>query len=110
MQRRGLEPVSGAIAYSIAGHPMRVYFFERLAIHWPAAMPEPNPQAKKAILAANETSFHVTTEKATAKTRNMIDTTRKAVLDFMRLLLIGLTHAGLILDRIAPGANLFRSG
>lgn len=79
-------------------NPVRVYCFERLIIHWPAAMPEPNPRTKKAILAANETSFHITTEKTAAKTRNMIDIPRKAFFDFMRSLLFGLIHDGSILD------------
>lgn len=45
----------------------------RLANDRPAATPEPNPDTKKAIFAANETSFQITTEKTTAKTKNMID-------------------------------------
>ena len=90
-------------------NPVPVYCFERLAIHWPAAMPEPNPRTKKAILAANETSFHSTTEKTAAKTKNMIDRPRKALLDFMRSLLFGLIQNGLILDEIAPVVNLFGS-
>jgi hypothetical protein len=67
---------------------MTAYCFERLAIHRPAEIPEPNPRAKKAIFADNATPFHITTEKDTAKTRNRMDIPRKDLLDFIRNLLI----------------------
>jgi hypothetical protein len=69
-----------------------VHCFERLVIHRPAEIPEPNPRAKKAILAANETSFHITKEKDRAKTRNMIEIPSKDLLEFIRSLLLGLIH------------------
>jgi hypothetical protein len=55
----------------------------RLVSHWPAVIPEPNPKTKKAILTPHETSSQNINEKATAKTKNMIDRPIRELLDFI---------------------------
>jgi len=54
-----------------------------LPINLPAQIPDPNPQAKKAIFADNETLPQNTIPKAIASTRNIIATAIREFLDFM---------------------------
>jgi hypothetical protein len=56
---------------------------ERTASARPAVTPEPNPKTKKPILAAKETSFHNTIDKATAMTKKMTDSPISTFSDFM---------------------------
>jgi len=46
-------------------------------------MPQPNPVAKKASVAAREVSLQITTPKTIAKTMNMNDTISRRLFDFI---------------------------
>jgi len=59
------------------------YYWWRLAIHAPVVTPEPYPKAKKAILAADDTSDHIITDVVTAKSKNKIDRATRAFFDFI---------------------------
>jgi hypothetical protein len=51
--------------------------------HMPAATPDPNPSAKKAIVGANETSSQITTEKAAARITKRMETLIRRLFDFI---------------------------
>ena len=65
-------PTNGQLLQQQGDENIEAYAL-RLTIHRPAVTPEPNPNTKKPILAANETSAQNINEKAAAKTRNRID-------------------------------------
>jgi len=54
-----------------------------LPINLPVLIPDPNPQAKKAILADNETLPQNTIPKIIANIRNIIATAIRAFFDFI---------------------------
>ena len=53
----------------------------RLTSHWPANTPDVKPLAKRPIFVAQETSPQMTTDKATAIAKNMIDRPINALVD-----------------------------
>jgi len=62
--------------------PLRRYG-RRLAIHPPVVTPALNPKAKKAILAAEDTSDHMDTNAAAANAKNMSDKITRTFFDFI---------------------------
>jgi len=65
-------PTNGQLLQQQGDENIEAYAL-RLTNHIPAVTPEPNPNTKKPILAANETSAQNMNEKAAAKTKNRID-------------------------------------
>ncbi len=55
----------------------------RLASHAPVVTPAPKPKAKKAILAAEDTSDHMNMEVLTARSKNKIDKAIRKFFDFI---------------------------
>jgi hypothetical protein len=66
------QPTNGQLLQQQGDENIEAYPL-RLTNHIPAVTPEPNPNIKRLILAANEMSAQNMNEKATAKTKNRID-------------------------------------